>query len=425
MSRSARHHAWIIIAALPLAACSSAPDSTSGAGGGTGTGNGGGGHDSGLPPPPAGEGVQFEMDTRVGAGIEDERCKFVTATEDLWVHQEEVRYTPASHHFILWSTTYTSIPTKDINGNTVDTSDVFECPGGPPAAWSVNRYVGGSQSADAPSVLGDLPENYAMHIPKGAVLMMDLHIINATKETLPVTVQINLDTIDRAKVTEEAGIFFFYDPFIAVPPNGTSRARMSCPVTSDVTLTTMQTHMHKWGLGGSATLDEGSGAPLEKLYTSDTWSDPLVKQWSNPPMRLKPGQRIDYQCNYENAGAKTVIQGLSAVTNEMCVLAGAYYPRDEKFETCGTTGKFGDQDSAATYIGSGKATCGATLSCLQASQGAKDAGPFYTCMVDSCPAAADPLTKFIDCLFSAPSGSDVTQVCASEIDACLSSTCTP
>src|SRR5512143_4309432 len=102
MSRSARHHAWIIIAALALAGCSSAPDSTNAGGGGNG-GNGGGGHDSGLlPPPPVGKGVQFEMDTHVGAGIEDERCKFVTAPEDLWVHQEEVRYTPASHHFILW-----------------------------------------------------------------------------------------------------------------------------------------------------------------------------------------------------------------------------------------------------------------------------------------------------------------------------------
>lgn len=145
------------------------------------------------------------MQTNIDAHAEDERCKFVITTEDLWVHQEEVRYTPASHHFILWSTTYTSIPTKDIHGNDVDTSGVFECPGGPPAAWTVNRYVGGSQSPDAPAVLGALPDNVALHIPAGSVLMMDLHLLNAGATPLPVTVQINLDAIPASQVAEEAG----------------------------------------------------------------------------------------------------------------------------------------------------------------------------------------------------------------------------
>jgi hypothetical protein len=144
------------VVALALAGCSSGTSPS--------TGNGG----LPLAPPPTGQGVQFEMQTTIAAGAEDERCRFVTATEDLWVHQEAIQYTPGSHHFILWNTTYTSIPTKDINGNTVDTSGVFECPGGPPAAWDVDRYVGGSQSADAPNVLGALPDNVALHLPAGS-----------------------------------------------------------------------------------------------------------------------------------------------------------------------------------------------------------------------------------------------------------------
>jgi hypothetical protein len=255
--------------------------------------------------------------------------------------------------------------------------------------------------------------------------MMDLHVLNTSTAALPVTVQMNLDAIPASQVKQEAGIYFFYDPFIAVPPAGSSHARMSCPVTSDLTLTTAQTHMHKWGLGGTADLRDGAGAMVKHLYTSNTWADPPVTEWSAPPMTVQAGQQIDFECNYQNDGATTIIQGLSAVTNEMCVFGGAYYPRDEKFETCGRTGSFGDQGTAATYIGTGTATCTDTLLCLQSAQQATDAAPFYTCMVDSCPAAAKPLTEFIDCTFSAPAGSDVMTVCGSQISACLAATCTP
>ncbi len=377
-----------------------------------------------LAPPPTGQGVQYEMQTTIAAGAEDERCTFVTATEDMWVHQEAVQYTPGSHHFILWNTTYTSIPTQDINGNTVDTSGVFECVGGPPASWSVDRYVGGSQSANAADMLGALPAGAAIHIPAGSILMMDLHVLNTTHAALPVTVRMNLDTMPASQVTEEAGIYFFYNPFIAIPPQSTSHARMSCPVTSDVTLTTQQTHMHKWGLGGTAKLEDSTGALVEQLYTSTTWENPPVTQWSAPPMALQAGQQIDYECNYQNDGTTTIIQGLSAATNEMCVLVGAYYPRDEKFETCGMTGQFSDQETAATYIGTGTATCGATLACLQSAEQASGNGPFFACMVDSCPAAAEPLTSFLDCASNLPQGGSVTTLCASQITACESATCT-
>jgi hypothetical protein len=406
-----------LVAALPwLAGCSSSSHS------GVATDAG-----SWLAPPPAGQGVQFKMETTLAASSEDERCKFVTTTDDLWVHQEAVQYTPGSHHFILWSTTYSSIPTQDITGTTVDTSGVFECPGGPPAAWNVDRYVGGSQSADAPSVLGDLPAGTALHIPAGSVLMMDLHVLNTTTSPLPVTVLMNLETIPASQVAQEAGIYFFYNPFIAIPPGAAAQARMSCPVTSNVMLTTQQTHMHKWGKGGVANLLDATGAMVQQLYKSGTWEDPPVTRWSSPAMALQAGQQIDYECNYQNNGTTTIIQGLSAVTNEMCVLAGAYYPRDTKFETCGTSGQFADSESAATYIGSGTATCVDTLLCLQGVQQAMTTDPtsFYSCVVDSCPGAAQPLTSFLDCLFSLPSGADPTTACSGQINTCIAASCSP
>ena len=89
-----------------------------------------------LAPPAAGQGVQYAMTTTIAASTEDERCQFVQTTKDLWVNHEDVRYTPGSHHFILWNTPYTSIPTVNTAGTTVDTSGVFDCVGGPAAAWN-------------------------------------------------------------------------------------------------------------------------------------------------------------------------------------------------------------------------------------------------------------------------------------------------
>jgi hypothetical protein len=358
------------------------------------------------------------MQTTIAASTEDERCKFVQTTEDMWVNHEDVRYTPGSHHFILWNTPYTSIPTTNNQGETVDTTQVFDCVGGPAAAWNTSQLVGGAQAADAPPALSDLPANVALHIPSGSVLVMDLHVLNVSMAPLDPVVLINLDTIPKSQVTQEAGMFFFYNPFIVVPPNASAKAHMSCPVTSDVTLATVQTHMHKWGLGGVVNLEDSTGAQVQQLYTSTVWTDPPVTQWPSPGMALTAGQQIDYECNYENTGTTEVIQGLSAATNEMCVLLGAYYPRDTKFESCSTTGNFNDESSAATYIGSGTTSCSDSLTCLGS---ATTDASFFSCMVDSCPGAAVPLTAALAC-FNANSNNAQT-ACATQAAQCIEATC--
>jgi len=335
----------------------------------------------------------------------------------MWINHEEVRYTPGSHHFILWSTPYTSIPTVNLEGAKVDTSGVFDCKGGPQSDWNTTAFVGGAQSADAPPALSDLPPNVALHIPAGSVLLMDLHVLNVSMTALNPVAVINLDTIPKSQVTQEAGIFLFFDPFIVVPPNASAKAHMSCPVTSNITLTTLQTHMHKQGLGGVVNLNDSTGALVQQLYTSSVWTDPPVTQWASG-MAFTTGQQIDYECNYENTGTTTVLAGPSALTNEMCVLIGAYYPRDTKFETCSTDGVQNFNDNAATYIGTGTATCQDSLTCLASANSEES---FMSCMVDSCPGVAVPLTAALDC-FDA-NGNSAQTACLTQEAQCVEATC--
>ncbi|HEX8789755.1 MAG TPA: hypothetical protein VF765_02305 [Polyangiaceae bacterium] len=400
-----------------LGACSSS-SSSPGASSPPGT-DGGGGDDGGtssgtsLPPPAAGHGIQLTMETTIAASTEDERCKFVQTTEDLWVNSEQIRYTPGSHHFLLYHTPYTSIPTADKNGNPVDTSGVFDCPdGGPAAYFNVDRGLGGAQSPDAPSVIGGLPSDVAVHIPSGSVLALDLHVLNASMKPLDVTVVMNLNTIPQSQAKVEAGVYFFYNPFIRVPAGAKSQARMSCPVTSDVTIVNGQTHMHKQGLGGVANLEDSSGNVMQQLYASQTWVDPPVKVWS-PGMTMSAGQQIDFLCNYQNAGTTDVIQGLSAAKNEMCVYAGAYYPRDTTFENC----------TGATYIGTGAASGATTLQCMGA---VSPSDPnfddnYFGCVVNSCPKIAKPLTAFINCELQ--NGSSSQTACATQYESVQTAAC--
>jgi len=406
---------------LPLVACSilvACSSSSSAPSGGSGS--------SMLAPPASGQGIQLEMSTTIAASTEDERCRFVQTTDEMWVNQQAIRYTPGSHHFILWHTPYKSIPTTDTSGNAVDTSSVFQCLDGPPGSWLVDGLIGGAQSPDAPTFGGDFPAGVAMHIPAGSTLIMDLHVLNASTKPLDVTVLMNLDTIPQSQVKQEGGVYFFYNPFIRVPANGTSSARMSCPVPNDVTLVNGQTHMHKQGLGGVVKLEDSTGTMLEQLYQTNLWTDPPVTVWSSPALDLKGGQQIDYECNYQNTGDTDVIQGLSAKTNEMCVWTGAYYPRDTAFEYCNGTGGWGNLGQAATWIGTGTADGPTTMTCLDGAAAAASSPNFNDmldgCVVQSCAGVAKPMTAVIRCAQKA-GGSNYKTACASEITAMQAATC--
>jgi hypothetical protein len=376
-----------------------------------------------LDPPASGQGIQLEMKTTIAASTEDERCQFVQTTEDMWVNQQVIRYTPGSHHFILWQTSYKSIPTTDKNGKPIDSSGVFQCADGPQGNLLVEGLLGGAQSPDAPTIGGNFPPDVAIHIPAGSILVEDLHVLNASTKPMDVTVLTNLETIPQSQVKQEGGIYLFFNNYIRVPANGKASARMSCPVPGDVTFVNGQTHMHKQGIGAVVNLEDGTGKSLlpKPLYTTTQWTDPPVTIWSSPTMGLKAGQQIDYTCSYQNTGDTDVLSGLSAKTNEMCVWVGAYYPRNQAFEYCGGTPGFANESLASTYIGTGTADGPTTLSCFSGAASDPTGDLFDGCVVQSCPGIAKPMSALIHC--SERANGPAQTACASQITAMQSATC--
>lgn len=371
-----------------------------------------------LDPPPAGEGVQFQMTTTIEGGKEAEHCKFVKAPpEGLLINHDQVRFTAGSHHFLLYSTPYTDIPTKNERGETVDTSGVFDCSEGATNGWKVTSLVGGSQNATGESIV-DFPPDVAMTVPGNAVLLMNAHYVNPGAEALQPEVRINLYTIPESQKKHEGGLLFWFDIFIRAMAQGTGRAEMRCDVPDDITITNAQSHMHRRGVGYSADLFAPDGQSTN-IYASDDWEGVTVKPFESG-LSVKGGSSIRFHCDYENPNPANVYQGPRS-TDEMCMFIASYYPATPKTSLCAmdAADPVGTNYLGAEWYGQGTKTCAQTLGCVAAIPQAND---FYTflhgltdCVMESDPAKSKVVSDGVRCLLT---HADPQTECAAEIQAC-------
>lgn len=383
----------------------------------------GGGEPAGQPPaptellaPPAeGEGIQLKMVTTLEPGVEAEHCMFVKGpAEGMYIQHDEVRFTKGSHHFLLYETNYTDIPTAKLDGTKVDTSGVFDCSDGPTNGWDVKKLVAGSQNAEGTSMV-DFPDGVAMKVRPNAVLMMNAHYINASAATAEPEVRINLYTVPEAKVVTEGDILFLYNPFIHVGPNSSRSARMRCPVHTDITIQNLQSHMHARGVGYEAFI-AGQAAPM---YTSTQWEGVPVQDYG-AGIKVSAGSWFDYHCDYKNSEARDVFQGPRS-TDEMCMLIGSYYPANQATANCQEDPLLPPEQNfiGGEWVGDGSATCAATLGCIQQGLGT-GFEEVVKCVTASDATVSKEMSSAVRCIFkSLNAGKDPMTVCSAEINTCL------
>jgi hypothetical protein len=237
---------------------------------------------------------------------------------------------------------------------------------------------------------------------------MNTHYLNASPDPIEVEARINLYTIPAEEVEVEASMLFHYNPFIRVPANGASSARMRCTVGQDISVVRLQSHMHRRGVGFQAFLTDGAGEPLQEIYATTQWEQVPARNY-DPPLQVKAGQAIDSRCDYMNPEGRDVAQGLTT-QDEMCVLLGPYFPKDPGFDACVDANGW----PAETWIGTGAATCTATLLCMSQ---AMDSSDFFGCVVDSCPGAAAEVSGVVRCNITEAYGT-CSEACATDPDAC-------
>ncbi len=390
--------------------------------------------DNGLAPPAAGQGIQYKMVTTLEPGQEIERCQmFKIGADGMAFNHTDIRYSPGSHHVLLFETSYGGdFPTKDKNGVALDPSQPHDCSDGAAARWDVVRVVGGSQNATGDNLLSTLPDGVAIKLKPNTIVVMNTHYLNASSQKLTADARINLYTVPVASVKTEAGVLFYYNPFIDVAAQSQNSAHMRCALSHDITLLNVQSHMHKRGVGYSASVIDVDGKASE-IYTNTHWENVPIKAFDGG-LKLKAGQALDYRCDYKNNETREIYQGLTT-KDEMCMLVGSYYPRNDNLEVCQTAE--GDLDGAATWYGTGTADCGESYKCMADAQKAPKADQarmFYGCVVRSCDTVAAPLSAVLHCQISNGhgacnncTGADcqtcVLDKCAKEINACGAAAC--
>ena len=282
---------------------------------------GGGGDDAAWPD------LVFSLSGHVDAGGEVFNCLYVSmpADAETAVPSAESHYTPGSHHFLVYRTNYPTIPD---GGDTVHPCTDAE---------QFTGIVGSYYEAQTPDAQRSLPPGVAHIFQPGEVLLLTAHYLNATGVELDTHVEFRLHTMDPANVMEEAGSVYFYNPQIAIPPTSEITVRRTCPIAQDMNLALLWSHMHSRGIGFIATTDDTAATQQAgDLYSTTTWSEPQPRVFPyDPPVTLHAGSTITYACKYRNTTGQTIVSGQSALTNEMCILHGMYWPRqDSKTEMC-------------------------------------------------------------------------------------------
>ncbi|HEX4475417.1 MAG TPA: hypothetical protein VH142_10100 [Polyangiaceae bacterium] len=291
--------------------------------------------------------VTFHTEGFVPAGGEATDCTYVALPADrgeIAVNHAESHFTPGSHHFLVFRTNSTSVPD---GGATVHPCTDLE---------QVGNFKGTYYEAQAPDSSRALPPGVAHLFEPGEVLLLTSHYLNTTTSDLQPKVSFVLHTMDPKKVEQEAGSIFFYNPSIVIPPLAQVSATRVCPLSTDIHLALLWSHMHSRGVDFKATSsDQTVQQSLGDLYDSSQWSEPAPRAFPyDPSIPLPSGSSISYTCNYDNTTSKQIVQGPSAATNEMCILHGMYWPRmDAVTEQCALGKSSGDGSGLSTAADGG------------------------------------------------------------------------
>jgi hypothetical protein len=281
--------------ALLVAACNGQPL------GGGGSDLGGGGPTGDLAPPPGS--LVFQMTSfTVPAGGEVYKCQnFANPLgAQIEVQEFDSHMTKGSHHMLVF------YEQNITNGALEDCSGL---------EFAATPY--GSQLPDDSVVY---PAGIAALINADQGLRLQSHYLNASTVDITASVELIVRPAAAGTVTQHAGVFFFVNSNLNIPPGNTPfTLSKSCRIPANLNTIRVTSHMHSRGTHFVAT----TGG--QTIYETDQWNEPKPGVF-DPPFQLTSGSTVDFACTWLNDTGMTLTFGESARTNEMCIFSGVVYP---------------------------------------------------------------------------------------------------
>jgi hypothetical protein len=285
-----------LVALLLLAACSGGDDSA-------------GGPDAPPPAPdadPSGYTELISEDWTLPSGTEQFHCVKLTTTTDLWISGLRPIAPLGTHHTVL----------------------AFGDPDGPDGTTTCGQTFALGSTVLYASGVGtealELPDGVAVNVPAGKQILLNLHLFNATGDSLSGHSGISITTLAPGAVTSEAGVILAGKAIGLQVPPGVSTSTGTCTVPTATQLYAIMPHMHQLGTHMKVTRrdDTSSRVLLDEAYS---FGDQRYRMVS-PIEPAAAGDTMSIECTYDNPGSTTVTFGEST-TDEMCFAITYTIPR--------------------------------------------------------------------------------------------------
>lgn len=281
-----------------VAQCASSGGSGGGSAG-TGGGNTGGAGNSGNT-------ITIKTDVRtVGKGEEAFFCQNFTNPfgGPVDVVESESFMTPGSHHmFVFYEPGATDGPVEDCSGL---------------------EYKRTLHTAQTPQHKTTYPAGVGRHVEGDQGLRVMAHYLNTGGAPIEAQITVVFKVVPGGTMAMQAASIFFNNLTVFVGPNTTESISKTCNIPHEARIIDIVSHMHQHGTHFKAETDTGA-----IVYEGSDWDEPEPAHY-DPAMVVPAGSSITYTCDYTNTTSQYLTFGDSAVTNEMCILSGTYYPAPE------------------------------------------------------------------------------------------------
>jgi hypothetical protein len=292
-----------VLAISVLAAC-----------GGSGDDDGGddGGDDDG-PSIDAGATDSFDIVTPgivIAPGDERTHCFYTTVPVDraVGVARWSSTMSLGSHHMIVYALSGSSDHAEGIEEDCNVIGGGSDIP-----AWTY--------SAQTPEAEFVMPEGVGIALGAEQKIVIEMHYLNATTDPITAHVELTGDVYAADEDFTPAAAFITYNTEIEIPSHGSGSAGGACAVPDGSKFFALSTHAHKRAVHTQVS-DDG-----EVVFESDNWEHPGAEYWGGEPF-YEFGDKLTYECDYENDLDVDVVDGPSAVTDEMCMAVGYFFPAD-------------------------------------------------------------------------------------------------
>jgi len=258
----------------------------------------------------------------LGPGEEVTKCFYFTTNnlESIAVNRWVSDMSAGSHHMIMFRTLVGSQPAD----GTIDEN--CNCSGDSCISVPVYATQIPHEEVAFPSDDGN-GRPLAQDIESQSKGFFQMHYFNSSDQPLTTSVSVKAYSLPKQVVEDleytRTDIFATYNADIRIPPGATNHVvSATCDVVGGKFFT-LSTHSHKQAI---ATRIAESG---NTVFLSNDWEHPGNQAFSAPSFYEFSSGKLTWECTYNNTGdnaGRTITDGQSAKTDEMCMATGYYFP---------------------------------------------------------------------------------------------------